>query len=142
MRLHQYRGVPKHGYHVNIYPDKPRPIYIQLTHPRKPMNQPSNLLNIRNSPRKIRHMRTSHDPGFVRQQTLQLVEITDRIFRICRPPPSHLETQSLGDSNPSGRVGFMVQLGQNQFVAGVELQSRREVMEELRRRYADADLGC
>lgn len=104
------------------------------------MDQTRNLLDIRDGPRDIRGMRTSHDPRFFRQQSLQLVEATHRVLGVRSGPPFHLQAQPLRNSQPRGAVGLMVQLGQDQLVAGLELEGRGEVMEQLRRRYPDTYL--
>lgn len=88
-------------------------------------------LDIHDGSEQIRRMRTRHQAGLLRQQWLQVVGIADGVDRVAGGPELHLQTQALGDADPGRRVGLVVELGHDDLVAGLELECRREVVEEL-----------
>lgn len=88
------------------------------------MDQACDFLDVRNGPCDIRSMRTGHEPRLLRQQSLQLIDRAVRVLAIRSTPPFHLQARPLRNPQPSGAVGLMVQLGQNQLVARPELKGR------------------
>lgn len=97
------------------------------------MHNPRNTLHIRNRPRNIRRMRTSHHSRPLRHQPPQLVRIADGIRSIRRSPPLHGQIQPLRDPLPRSRVGLVVEFGENELVAGLEVKGCGEVVDELGR---------
>ena len=86
-------------------------------------------------------MRTSNDPRPIGQQGLQLGHVANGIRRIGGRPPLDRQAQSLGNADPRSCIGFMVEFGQNQLVAVLELQGRREIVQKLGGGHPDTNLG-
>lgn len=97
------------------------------------MNELRNLLDLRDCSRDVRSMWACNEPRLLREQLAQLIQITNRVSRIRCRPPLHLQSQSFGDPNPGGYIGFVVQLREHQLITGLELESGRKVVQELSR---------
>lgn len=67
-------------------------------------------------------MGTGDQSCLVREQRLQLSRVTDGILGIGSSPPLDRQAQTLCNLYPGSRVGFMIQLGQDQLIAGLELE--------------------
>lgn len=85
-------------------------------------------------------MRTSNESRPIGQQGLQLGHVADGILGIGGRPPLDCQAQSLGDADPRGCIGFMVEFGQDQLVTVLELQGCREIVQELGGGYSDTNL--
>lgn len=107
---------------------------------RKRMHNIRNLLHPGDGAGDIRRMGTSHQLRLVGQQRLQLVKITHGVGCVSSRPPFHRQSEPLRCANPCRRVGFVVQLRQDQLVARLEVQRGGEVVEELRGGCAEYDL--
>jgi hypothetical protein len=97
------------------------------------MDRICNLSDRADSPGDIRDVRAGHKPSLIGEQSLQLRWITDGILGIRSSPPLHAQAQPLGNLDPRGRVGLMVEFGQDQLITRLELERYREVVQELGR---------
>jgi len=94
-----------------------------------------NGLDIMQSPEDVGDVRDGDELRAGRQQ---LVEVGDAQLRVGfgrrHAPPADHEAQAVGDVDPRRGVRLVVELAQHQLVARREVQRRRQVAEELRRR--------
>lgn len=104
------------------------------------MHNIRNLLDLGDGAGDIRRMGTSHQLRLIGQQRLQLIKITYGVGCVSSRPPFHCQAEPLRRADPCSRVCFVVQLRQDQLVAGLEVQRGGEVVEELGAGCAEYDL--
>lgn len=97
----------------------------------------SDSLDIINRSQNIRRMCASHQSRLRRQKLLEIFEIHP--WRIARStsPPFHLQPETFSNKLPWIYVGFMVEFGEDEFVAGSPINSTSQVPEQLCRGWSN-----
>jgi hypothetical protein len=94
------------------------------------MHRISDCPDIVNRPEDVRYMSTSNELDLGRKQRLQVLG-RELQLGFVRMPPDNLELEPLGHEKPGLDICFVLHLGQDNFIALVELQSIGEVHEKL-----------
>ena len=88
-------------------------------------------LHVMDRAQHVRHMRARDEAGPFREQRIQVARLELGVSDIRRSPPLHDKLLTLGHGRPGIDVGLMIHFGEDDLVALVESERKRQVAEDL-----------